>query len=703
MALDAGTAFVDIQPKVGAGFFAGLSSKLGGGKKILAAAGLGIGIAVAGGIAAGVALFKIGETFDKATDSIIVATGASGDALESLKGSFKQVFSDVPSSSEDVAIAIGEINTRLGLTGEELEDMSGRLLDLSRITDTDIGQNVVDVTRAFGDWGIETDEQGFRLDQLFKVTQDTGIGMGDLTGTMVSFGAPLRQLGFGFEEAAALTGKWNKEGVNTEAIMGGLKIGLGKLSAETDDVPAAFEEIIAAIAGAGSAGEANQIAMETFGLRAGPDLAAAVREGRFETEELITSMQGSAGALGDASRRTESFGEKWKRLVNKTLVALEPLATRVFEGMGQALDFLLPHIEPIIEGISDLATNIMTVLRPAFAFIQEVFKIVSGLFDQGAGDLVSFGGKWSEIWGKVQEILAVAQVFIQEVMLAIRAFWDEHGSAILAFVKTVWDAIGVVIAGALDIIMGIFQVFIAIFRGDWSAAWDGIKKILAGAWQIIQGLVDAGLAIIGLAVRIALDALVLVWGRIWSSIKSALSTVWDGIMSIIQTNIDTIKEAIGTALDFITGIWDTAWEGMRDAFEIVWNGIVSTMKSIGNSLLGLIERIINNALRGLQGAIDAADVLAGPFINFPDNALPRISIPRLDEGGSLTAGGLVQVHQDELLSLPTGASVIPLDRVGGGRPVNVTVMLDGRVILRAIGPHLADDLVLHSGARRAGG
>ena len=703
MALDVGTAFVDIQPKVGAGFFAGLSAKLGGGggKKLLAAAGLGLGVAVAGGIAAGVALFKIGETFDEAVDSIIVATGASGEALESLEGSFKQVFSDLPVSAADAATAIGEINTRLGLTDEPLEDMARRLLDLSRITDTDIGQNVTDVTRAFGDWGVETDFQGFRLDQLFKVTQDTGIGMSDLTGTMVSFGAPLRQLGFDFEEAAALTGKWNKEGVNTEAIMGGLKIGLGKLSAETDDVPAAFNAIIESIAGAGSAGEANQIAMETFGLRAGPDLAAAVREGRFETEELITSMQGSAGALNDASFRTESFGEKWKRLVNKTLVALEPLATRVFEGMGEALDFLLPHIEPIIAGIGTLASTIMDILRPAFAVIQEVFAIVSGLFDRGEDDLFEFGGAWADIWGQVQEILGVAQVFIEEVLLAIRAFWDEHGAAILAFVKTTWDAIGVVISGVLDVIKGIFQVFIAIFQGDWSKAWEGIKNILAGVWKIIQGLFDQALALLGLTLRIALDALALVWGRIWNSIKSAVSTVWDGILAVIDSAIEGIKETIGTALDFITGIWDTAWKGMREGFETIWNGIVGTLKTIGNSLLGLIERIINNALKALQGAINAADVLAGPFINFPDNALPRISIPRLAEGGSITSGGLVQVHRNELLSLPAGASVIPLDRAMG-RPFNITMILDGKVIARATGPHLADDLVLHSGARRSG-
>ena len=98
---------------------------------------------------------------------------------------------------------------------------------------------------------------------------------------------------------------------------------------------------------------------------------------------------------------------------------------------------------------------------------------------------------------------------------------------------------------------------------------------------------------------------------------------------------------------------------------------------------------------------DVADVLAGPFVNFPDSAFREISIARLAEGGNITRGGLAQVHADEILALPTGAQVTPLDNLGPA-VVNVTFMVDGRVIAKASGPYLADELILHSGARRSG-
>lgn len=716
MALEVGNAFVDIQPNLSKGFFAGLSSKLGAGGALLKGAAVGVGLGIAAGIGAGFALFKLGETFDEAFDSLIVATGAAGESLENLKGSFRTVFADIPASAGDVAIAIGEINTRLGLTDEPLEDMSRRFLDLSRITKTDLAGNIENITRVFGDWAIETDHQGFALDQLFKVTQDTGIGIDTLSNTIVTFGAPLRQLGFDFEGAAALTGKWNKEGVNTEAIMAGLKIGLGKLAEESEDIPAAFQEVVASIEAAGSAGEANLIAMETFGARAGPDLAAAVREGRFETEALIESMGGAAGALNDAAIRTESFGEKWQRLVNRVMLAFEPIATKVFEGMGRALDVIGPKIEPFIANIGRMATAFFEFAKPIIAAIQEHFpafrdalgsviqivatlvaptialirdnfadwlaivvevaqgitdalvpvaefigeflSIITGLFDGATDTGETFSGAWGEIWGEVMAIFEEAQLFLSAAIAALTAFWEEHGEKILAFVSVVWEKIGVVIEGALRIIRGIFQVFTGLLTGDWSKAWDGIKNIVSGAWAVIRGVVGAAWAAIKLLLRLGLDALALVWDRIWSSLKSAVGTIWDGIVGVIRNAI--------------------------------------------NGLLGVLERGINAALRGLQRAIDVADVLAGPFVNFPDSAFRPVSIARLDEGGNILRGGLAQVHANEILNLPTGAQVTPLDKLGPAM-VNVTFMVDGRVLAKASGPYLADELILHSGAVRPGG
>jgi phage-related protein len=321
------------------------------------------------------------------------------------------------------------------------------------------------------------------------------------------------------------------------------------------------------------------------------------------------------------------------------------------------MDFLLPFLEVLVAGISDLTRIITDALGPAFEFIQGLFDSIQGAFS-GTGESASeFGVLVEEVWATVEELFVAAQMVVEEVLEIISTLWEVHGERILRFIEIIWGNIKTQIEAALQVIKGIIQIVTGLISGDWGRVWDGIRAVFGG--------------------------------------------VWDGIVGAIGTAIELIKETIGGALDHIELIWETAWTNMRDLFEGIWDGIVGTLRSIGNSLLGLLESLINGALRGLQSAINVADVLAGPFINFPDAVFRRITIPRLAEGGSVVAPGLVQVHQDELLSLPVGASVIPLDRAGGGRPWIVTLNLDGRTIARATGPHLVDELILHSGARRS--
>ncbi len=76
------------------------------------------------GVAAGIGLYQVGKAFDDAYDKINVITGATGRRMEMLKGDFRAVFREVPSSADEVATAIGEVNTRLGATGKPLREVS---------------------------------------------------------------------------------------------------------------------------------------------------------------------------------------------------------------------------------------------------------------------------------------------------------------------------------------------------------------------------------------------------------------------------------------------------------------------------------------------------------------------------------------------------------------------------------------------------
>ena len=505
MTLKAGTAFVDIQPQVGAGFQAGIASRMG---PVGAVAGVALAASVGAAFAGGAALLKVDDVLGEAFDAIRVGTGATGPQLEELNQSFREVFSTVPTDAGAAGQALADLNTRTGAVGETLEELTATSLNLGRITGEDVGGLIEKTTRTFGDWGIAVEDGTGALDALFRASQATGPPVSRLSDLLTRYGAPLRQFGFGFEESAALLGKFEQEGVNTELVMGSLRVALGKVAREGGDPAQALEETIEAIQTAGSVGEANALALELFGARAGPDMAAAIREGRFELGELFAQVASGDETIASASGAVDGFREKWQTFKNRVLVAIEPLAIKFEAALGSLLDTIGPAVGPVLEGItnalsavgdlfggvSDGATGLASTVGPILTQLRDYFAAAFGLISDVFGDLVAgFEGGGGDIGGVLEGLAGVFQRLFEvatTIFNALREFWDEWGGLIVALIVNAWETITGVISGAFDIITGLFDVVLGILTGDWSRAWEGIKSIVSGAWQIITSVVS---------------------------------------------------------------------------------------------------------------------------------------------------------------------------------------------------------------------
>jgi TP901 family phage tail tape measure protein len=506
-------------------------SAKGMGKSVLAA-GAVVAAAAAG---AAVGLFKIGSAFDEQYDKIRVGTGATGDALKGLQGDFKAVLTSVPTDFASAGTAIADLNTRLGLTGKPLQDLSAQFLELSRITETDVSSNIANLTRVFGDWGIEAGDQAGTLDKVFRAAQATGASIDGLSTKVVQFGAPLRQLGFSFDESIAILGKFEKEGVNTELVLGSMRQALGRMAKAGEDPIKTFRRVTEQIKSTGSAGEANALALELFGARAGPDMAAAIREGRFELGDLLSTISGGSETIMKAGADTQDFSEKWQMFKNRVLVALEPVAMRVFDALGAAMDTLGPKVQALIDRwgppLRAFVQNVLGALGrwwsengPAIiATAQDLFgrvtAVVGGFvasvrtwLDQNRATIdgwrVKLTGIFNTVWG-------VISGFVQLVKVA----WDTFGQTILNTIKSVFSNILRVIDGGLRVIKGVIDTFTGLLTGDWSRAWEGIKGIVSGAWEAIKGLIFGALELVKGVISLAMDKLGAIFGGAWARFK----------------------------------------------------------------------------------------------------------------------------------------------------------------------------------------
>ena len=337
----------------------------------LKAIAIGAGVAAAGAaigkatIEAGKYLVDLGGEFDKVVDTIRIGTGATGDALDALTDDFNEVYKSVPTTMEDASQAIADYNTRLGLTGPELQNISKQAIQVADMLGDDLGSVIEESSQAFQAWNIDAADMGDAMDYVFKASQSTGLGFTDLMSSVQQFGPQLQEMGYSFEEATALIGQLDKAGVNTSEVLSAMKKGVGSLAKEGISASEGLEMYAEKIKNAGSMTEATTIASEIFGTKAGSTMAAAIRDGTLSVADLTAELEKSNETIGGCAEDTYSFGERLQLFKQQAQVALEPLAMTMFD----ALDQIMPVVGEAMEGLIPIIERVPSRSRcklPAF-------------------------------------------------------------------------------------------------------------------------------------------------------------------------------------------------------------------------------------------------------------------------------------------------------------------------------------------------
>lgn len=334
----------------------------------------GIKMAISGLKNLGQAAIDAYKEYDEGADTVIKATGATGEAAEGLAKSYKKVSKSVVGDFNDIGSALGEINTRFGFTDEKLEEASVQFMQFADITGTDATQAVQLVSRAMGDAGIESDKYSEVLDDLAIAAQASGISVENLTENLTKYGAPMRALGFDTKESIAIFAGWEKAGVNTEIAFSGMKQAISKWSSEGKDARKEFKKTLDEIAACPDIASATTKAIEVFGKKAGPDLADAIQGGRFEYSNFLDLLEGSKGTVTKTYEATQDGFDKVKLAIQGGRAELgdyvsqlaDKYAPQIEEFANKTVDAIKDVINWCTENITTLAT-FAGALAAAFA------------------------------------------------------------------------------------------------------------------------------------------------------------------------------------------------------------------------------------------------------------------------------------------------------------------------------------------------
>ncbi len=424
-------------------------------KKVGAALSVGITAPI---IAMGAAAVAAGLQIDEALDNIRITTGATGDELEGLENSFKGVFADVPDSASNVSTAIADLNQRLGLTGEALEERATQMLTLSRITKTDLSANIAESSRLFQAWGIDVKDQGQFLDYLFKVSQKTGIGVSTLMQNLGQAAPMLKAFGFSAEQSAAMLGQWEKAGVNAEAMVASLRKAAAQFAQDNIPLKEGLQAVFEKLKTLGPGLEQTSLALDVFGGKAGNEIVAAVNRGQISVDEFVKTLNASPETIMKAADATDGFSEQLEKFRNRAVLAFEPLGTKLL-AIGEQLMPMLLKLATIAVDLGESFANLPAPVQEVAIALAAVLA-AAGPTVLIAGQLISsyqtvaetFNGvvKTSSMLSSVMPLLGKATLLAGQAALVAGVAWASWkiGEKI-GEVTGATDWIGKKLAGAL--------------------------------------------------------------------------------------------------------------------------------------------------------------------------------------------------------------------------------------------------------------
>lgn len=483
----------------------------------------------------GTASIKAFSEVDEGMDTVTAKTGATGKELEKLQESFKNVAANAPDSFEDVGIAVGEVNTRLGFTGEKLEKASDDFLKFATVNKTDVEGAIQLVTRAMGDAGIEADKYNQVLDYLTVAGQKSGISVDKLAENLAKYGAPMRALGIDTKNAIALFAGWEKAGVNTEIAFSGMKKAISNWGKEGKNSGEEFKKVMQQIKDAPDIASATTLAIEAFGSKAGPDLADAIKGGRFEVDEYVKALEEAGGALDQTFDDMQDPPDQAKIAMNNIKLILNDLGQTILGVLAPSLQNLTEWLKNLQQWFTNLSPN-----------AKQLIVVIGGIAAAIGPVLVVLGTLASSISSLIPVIAFIASPI--GLVIAAVAAWV--AAIVVAYNKIGWfrDFINTSFKVIKDIVVGVFNV---------------LKDTTKSTFDFITGFIGGAM---------------------------------DGAAKIIGDYVNAIKRIFGGIVDFVTGVftgdWSRAWQGVVDIFGDIFEGIAAVAKAPINAMITLINGFI---------------------------------------------------------------------------------------------------------------
>lgn len=328
-------------------------------------------------------------------------------------------------------------------------------------------------------------------------------------------------------------------------------------------------------------------------------VAASIGPVLLVVGKLVTGIGGLITTLGKIPGAVSSISGGMTKLVTG------------FKNIGEGITPAKAGFPGMAAQASKLGAAIGGITAPVAAVIAIIAALVAAFATLWKTN-EEFRNKMTSIWNEIKETVGgfcdgiVERINslgfdfknITEVLWSIwKGFCDLLAPVFTGVFQYIADTIGVV----LDVILGIFDVFISVFKGDWEGAWEAVKGIFMSVWNYIK---DWFTNILN-TIKGVLDAVCgwfgTTWENTWNSIKQFFIDIWNGIVNFFSNVISSIKMAVSnfitTIVNFFAQLPTNIANFITNAYNsvVTWvSNMIAKAREMGQNFLNAVVEFFTN-------------------------------------------------------------------------------------------------------------
>ena len=609
-----GKVFVEIGADASA-FFAGVQSlnrsigKIGQSASKAGKQMMTIGAAFAAPVALAMRQFSAFDDAIRATAAVTGSLGVEGAAaFKSLNDKARELGATTSFTAVEVANLMTELG-RAGFKPDEINNMTGAVLDLARATGTDATRSAGIMAATLRQFGLGAQDAAHAADILTYAANNT-FNTVDSLGESLKYAGPVaKSLGMSLEDTTAILGVLGNVGIQGSEAGTALR----RLSVISAGAGEKLKDLFG-VSNVDAAGQMkplikvlDEINTVTANMPVTERTAKMAKAFGLLGITSANVLSTTAGGVAELAAGMTTAG----RVANKTALAMDAglggamrITLSAIEGTALVIgDALAPGLQKLVVFIGNASTSLTAFVKDNHAMVVQVAQGVGAFIAAGAG-LYLFGKSLSLVSGIGSIVLGtiggLGTVF-GVAAAAVGLILSPLGLVAIALAtiyansSEVQKALSSAFAGLSGMLAPAADVLATMFGPTLTAGMKTLSQIGATASTTFAGIYEA----------ITAGDLVGAMDILWAGLQAGWLRGVAGIMNFVDPWIESFQNVFADLGTSIYIAWDQMWTALAT-------------NDIGATILGVFDNIANAAMATfdwLVGSIQKAWIRVQGFLS----------------------------------------------------------------------------------------